>query len=580
MKRLARLSERWSNAPVAIIALVALLLVAGIGAIAQNEAAYRDLQEQETRVQAEILAASVAAALDFSDAPAAQEAVEAVRVNRQVRTVGIYDSAGALVAGYGRDGANPPPTHERPSVYGSGVITSLEPVMSGGERIGSAFLAVDPEPLSRRLTRYLVLGLLVLMAAMVVGVLGVTQNALRRVNRQLEERAAALVQANAELKVQIAERAKAEDQLRQAHKLQALGQLTGGIAHDFNNLLTVIQGSADMLRRPELADPKRVRFAEAIVQASERAAALTGQLLAFARRQPLRPEVIDVNHLISGMIDLLDRTLGERVAVRTALGEMACTVEADRAQLESALLNIAVNARDAMPEGGELTISTAVHQHEESRPMIAIAVRDSGFGMDEDTLSRAIEPFFTTKTTGKGTGLGLSQVYGFATQSGGDVRIGSNPGSGTTVTLLLPCSDSDASAGESERTKARLHSHHSGRILLVEDNEEVGEFAETLLGEIGYEVARATSGEKALELARIRRFDAVFTDVVMPGMSGLELADTLKRLQPDLPVILTTGYSDELAESGTGGRPVILKPYRLETLAAALDQALAAEKPG
>ena len=184
--------------------------------------------------------------------------------------------------------------------------------------------------------------------------LGLAQSALRRANRELEERAEALVRANAELKVQVGERNKAEDQLRQAHKMQALGQLTGGIAHDFNNLLTVIQGSADMLRRPALDEDKRVRFAEAVVQASSKAAALTGQLLAFARRQPLQPEVIDVNELIRDMTDLLDRTLGERIEVTTELAGDACTVEADRAQLESALLNIAVNARDAMPEGGPL----------------------------------------------------------------------------------------------------------------------------------------------------------------------------------------------------------------------------------
>ena len=573
MRLLARLPERWSNAPAAIVVMVGLLLLAGIGIIAQNEAAYRDLQSQETRVQAEILAASVTAALDFGDVQAAQEAVEAIRVNRQVRTVGVYDGGGALIAGYGRDGGNPPPRQGRPQSLAGNSVVSIVPVLSGGERIGSVLLAVDREPLSRRLTRYLVISLLVIMAALVILVLGLAQNQLRRFNRELEARAAALVQSNAELKVQIGERAKAEDQLRQAHKLQALGQLTGGIAHDFNNLLTVIQGSADMLRRPGLADAKRIRFAEAIVQASSRAAALTGQLLAFARRQPLQPEVIDVNDLISGMIDLLDRTLGERIAVHTRLTERSCAVEADRAQLESALLNIAVNARDAMPDGGDLTIETAPHRDPRTGPMIAIAVTDSGVGMDEETLGRAIEPFFTTKTTGKGTGLGLSQVYGFATQSGGDVRIASTPGGGTTVTLFLPCSGAATQEQGEEETKP-LTAVRTGNILLVEDNEEVGEFAEALLTELGHRVTWAQSGRQALELARRDRFDAVFSDVVMPGMSGLELADELARLRPELPVILTTGYSDEIAAGGTGGRPVILKPYGLDVLAAALDQAL------
>ena len=575
MRRRFRLPAR-SNAPAAIVAIVALLLLAGIGIIAQNEAAYRELQAQETRVQAEILAESVEAALDFGDRQAAQEAVDAIRVNRQVRSVGVYDSAGTLVAGYGRDGANPPPTSGLPGPAPASAIASIVPVESAGETIGSVLLASDPEPLSRRLTRYVVMSLLVLMAALVIVVLGIGQNALRRANRQLEERADALVRTNAELKVQIAERARAEDQLRQSQKLQALGQLTGGIAHDFNNLLTVIQGSVDMLRRPGIAEDKRERFAEAIAQASARAAALTGQLLAFARRQPLQPEVIDVHGLIRGMTELLDRTLGERVLVETELRAHLCGVEADRAQLESALLNIAVNARDAMPDGGTLRITTETRD-EPNGPMVAIAVADSGTGMDDETLGRAIEPFFTTKVTGKGTGLGLSQVYGFATQSGGDVRIASKPGEGTTVTLLLPCSGAVGQV-ENEETFGRLEARRTGRILLVEDNPEVGEFARNLLREIGHEVEWAHSGEEALGRAQAEAFDAVFSDVVMPGMSGLELADALKRARPELPVILTTGYSDQIAAGGAGGRTVILKPYRLETLSTALDQALGADR--
>ena len=577
MRLLARLPEKWGNAPFAIVAAVVLLLLAGIGIILQNEAAYRDLQAQQTRVQAEILAASVAAALDFGDSEAAREAVGAIQVTRQVRSVGIYDRGEILVAGYGRDGADPPRRHTEPLPNAGNALTSSVPVVSRGERIGTVVLASDPEPLSRRLTRYLVIALLILMAALVVAVLGLAQAALRRANRQLEERAEALVGANAELKVQIGERGKAEDQLRQAQKMQALGQLTGGIAHDFNNLLTVIQGSADMLRRTGLEESKRIRFADAVVQASGKAAALTGQLLAFARRQPLQPEVIDVNALIGDMADLIDRTLGERIQVSTELAGTACNVEADRAQLESALLNIAVNARDAMPDGGILAIKTESVHDPERGTMVAIAVSDSGAGMDEDTLARAFEPFFTTKMTGRGTGLGLSQVYGFASQSGGDVRIASVAGMGTTVTLLLPCSGAAGEARSRDEAVAPVR-RRAGRILLVEDNDEVGEFAEHLLGEMGHLVRRVRSGEQALRLAQNESFDAVFTDVVMPGMSGLELASRLADLRPDLPIILTTGYSDEIARSGAGGRPVILKPYRPETLAAAIDQVLTARQ--
>jgi signal transduction histidine kinase len=574
MARLPRPSRTWIEAPAAIVLIVTLMLLAGIGVILQSEAAYRGLQQQETRVQADILAASVTAALDFEDAVATREAVSAISVNPQVRSIGVYNEQGQLVAGYGRDGPGPPSTLANRLPAPESAISAEVPVSSRGARIGTIFLVTDPEPISRRLSRYLVIGLLIVMAALVVIVLGIAQAALRRANRQLEERADALAGANAELKVQVSERGKAEDQLRQAHKMQALGQLTGGIAHDFNNLLTVIQGSADMLRRPGIAEDKRIRFAEAVVQASDKAAALTGQLLAFARRQPLQPEVIDVNVLIRDMIDLLDRTLGERIEIVTALADRPCTVEADRAQLESAVLNIAVNARDAMGDSGQLRIRTESVKDPERGEMIALSVADSGTGMDEDTLSRAFEPFFTTKLTGKGTGLGLSQVYGFASQSGGDVRIDSRPNHGTTVTLLLPRRGTAQKKPPAIEEKS-LERGRTGRILLVEDNEEVGQFAAHLLEQFGHEVELASSGEEALERALAEPFDLVFTDVVMPGMTGLDLADRLAEQRPDLPVILTTGYSDEIATSGAGGRPVILKPYKPEALAAAIDQVLA-----
>jgi CheY-like chemotaxis protein len=354
--------------------------------------------------------------------------------------------------------------------------------------------------------------------------------------------------------------------------MQALGQLTGGIAHDFNNLLTVIQGSADMLCRDNLLEHKRLRFAQAIVQASGSAAALTSQLLAFARRQPLKPEPINLNSLVEGMRDLIDRTLGERIEVRTALTEHACNILADRNQLEAAILNIAANARDAMPDGGRLTIRTRAN-FEDDKQMVGVEITDTGTGMDEDTLEHIFEPFFTTKKTGKGTGLGLSQVYGFAQQSGGEVRATSDPGVGTTFKLLLPCSEKgenpvapDADAGSEIVASAS--------ILVVEDNEEVGAFAETLLTELGHSIRRVRSGEEALDMVRSAQFDIVFSDVVMPGMGGLKLAEILSEERPDLPVVLATGYSHDIAESGSGGRPVILKPYRLETLSKALTAAL------
>ena len=316
----------------------------------------------------------------------------------------------------------------------------------------------------------------------------------------------------------------------------------------------------------------RKRFARAIVQASENAAVLTSQLLAFARRQPLKPELVDLSALVGGMTELLDRTMGERIRIETSFAG-TCPVTVDRNQLQSAILNVASNARDAMPDGGTLRITVATVPSGSGESMAAVAISDTGSGMDPDTASRIFEPFFTTKKTGQGTGLGLSQVYGFATQSGGDVLVETDPGKGTTVTLLLPCSQSGTFA-EPKVEELEIPDQPRAEILVVEDNEDVGHFAETLLTELGHSVTLATSGEEALELTRANDYDVVFSDVVMPGMGGLRLSEQLAQEKPDLPVILATGYSQEIAQSGSGGRPVILKPYRLATLSQALVDAM------
>jgi signal transduction histidine kinase/ActR/RegA family two-component response regulator len=575
MRVVPRLGERWRSGPAAIFAVAFALLLAGLGIIVQNEASYRSIKADETRVQADILAASVAAALDFNDPQAAQEAVDAFRANRQIRSIAIFDTGGAAVAGFHAAGRSAPASLGAVEPIKDGAIRAVVPVTGSGQSIGTVYFDVDREPISRRLTRYLLLGLLVTLAALVVVVLGLAQTALKRANRALGERAEALAEANVLLEVEMQERAKAEEQLRQAQKMQALGQLTGGIAHDFNNLLTVIQGSADMLCRENLPDHKRVRFAQAIVQASASAAALTSQLLAFARRQPLKPEPINLNSLIESMLDLIDRTLGERIQVVLNLSPAACNILADRNQLEAAILNVSANARDAMPDGGRLTITTRIVE-EMDRPMTGLEITDTGTGMDEDTLEHVFEPFFTTKGTGKGTGLGLSQVFGFAQQSGGEVRAQSQPGVGTTLLILLPCSDAQE-AGLSEDTGGRNELSGSASILVVEDNEEVGAFAEALLSELGHAIRRVHSGEAALDLIRRERFDIVLSDVVMPGMGGLKLAQILSEERPELPVVLATGYSQEIAQSGSHGRHVILKPYRLETLSTALARALGDE---
>lgn len=573
MKPLRKSLLEWRTAPQTIFVVAVLILVGCIGIILQNEATFRSARDRQALVAAQVLANSVTAAVDFGDPVASREAVDAFRVNPQVRYVGVFDRSGKLLAAYDPSAArlksNLAQLGEAPA---SDYRVSV-PITSAGQPVGTVVYDMEREAVSRRLTRYLVFGALGVLAALVIVTLGLAQAALHRANSELSERAEALGQANELLAEQVEERAKAEEQLRQSQKMQALGQLTGGIAHDFNNLLTVIQGSADILSREEVADDRRRRFAKAIVQAAENAAVLTSQLLAFARRQPLKPELVDLCELVAGMTDLLDRTMGERIRIETQLDRTTPCVTVDRAQLQSAILNVASNARDAMPDGGTLQIHVSQVESGAGECMATIAITDTGTGMDPDVAARIFEPFFTTKKTGKGTGLGLSQVYGFATQSGGDVIADSRPGQGTTITILLPCSET-AMVAKQGSSEAAVPEQPPAEILVVEDNEEVGNFARALLGELGHSVTLATSAEEALHLTRKQHFDVVFSDVVMPGMGGLRLAEQLAQEQPQLPVILATGYSQEIAESGSGGRPVILKPYRLATLSKALVDAI------
>ena len=363
----------------------------------------------------------------------------------------------------------------------------------------------------------------------------------------------------------------AREALAQAQKLEAVGRLTGGVAHDFNNLLTVIRSSVDLLRRPELGEEKRERYLDAISDTADRAAKLTGQLLAFARRQPLQREVFDVRERIERLKQIIGSLVGSPIQIGFDVAEDIGAVDADPSQFETAILNIAINARDAMPDGGTLTLTARKADRAAGRatvggPLVAIAIADSGTGMDSATVDRIFEPFFTTKEAGKGTGLGLSQVYGFAKQSGGEIEVESRVGEGTTFTLYLPqVARPAAPAAESEAVDdgAALASHC---ILLVEDNEQVGEFAGTLLDELGQEVRWAREAASAIEMieAAPNMFDLVFTDVVMPGTNGIELAKEIRRRWPDLPVVLTSGYSHVLAEEGSHGFELLKKPYSLD----------------
>jgi signal transduction histidine kinase len=410
---------------------------------------------------------------------------------------------------------------------------------------------------------------------------------LRAFTETLEER---VRERTRELETEFEARQKAEEALRQAQKMEAVGQLTGGIAHDFNNLLTIVVGGLEAIGRqiPMLrVSPAATRIARArdmALQGAHRAVTLTSRLLAFSRQQPLAPQALDANKLVAGICELLRRTLGEAVALETVLAGGLWLTFADSNQLENAVLNLAVNARDAMPDGGKLTIETANCHLDEayvgdiaepvmSGQYVMIAIADTGAGMDKATLEKAFEPFFTTKDIGKGTGLGLSQVYGFVRQSAGHVKIYSEAGEGTTVKIYLP-----RHRGESDSMKPEDVPSGAARaiglesILVVEDDNSLRAYTTESLRELGYRVLEAASAAEALEvLGNDRHVDLLFTDVVMPGgTNGRQLADEASRRQPKLKVLFTTGYTrNAIVHHGRldPGIHLIGKPFSFHELA-------------
>lgn len=376
--------------------------------------------------------------------------------------------------------------------------------------------------------------------------------------------------------------AVAQEQLRQAQKLEAVGQLTGGVAHDFNNLLTVIKSSSDLLKRPALSEERRARYIGAISDTVDRAARLTGQLLAFARRQALQPRAFDVGQSVRTISDMVGSLTGARIQIVTRLSDEPCFVNADPSQFDTALVNLSVNARDAMGGQGQLTIRVwpeqdipPVRNHEAVLgQFVAVSISDTGSGIPPEQMERIFEPFFTTKGVGQGTGLGLSQVFGFAKQSDGEIRVESRVGEGTTFTLYLP----RVAQGEPAPNVAEpepLMDGHGTCVLVVEDNMDVGSFATQTLTELGYSTVWSANAQEALaELAKdAGRFDVVFSDVVMPGMNGIELAQEIRARYPDLPVVLTSGYSHVLAQNGTYGFELLHKPYSVEQLSRVLRKA-------
>ncbi|TVV75200.1 response regulator [Sphingomonas solaris] len=406
----------------------------------------------------------------------------------------------------------------------------------------------------------------------------------------------ALRELNATLDARVTEamaaREAAHEALRQSQKLEAIGQLTGGVAHDFNNLLTVIRGSVDLLRRPDLPPDKRMRYIDAIGDTADRAAKVTGQLLAFARRQALTPILFDVGRSLSETADMLGTLSGACIETEARVPDEAFHILADRAQFDTAIINIGINARDAMKGEGRLVIVaeavTEIPARRAHGPVagdfIAVSITDTGPGIAEADIDRIFEPFFTTKGVGEGTGLGLSQVIGFAKQSGGDVRVESVASQGTTFTLYLPrAARPTDGVSEPDGLDTTPVDGDGACVLVVEDNEQVGAFATQALRELGYDSVMAPDASHAMaELAKdSTRFHIVFSDVVMPGMNGLELGTEIRRRYPDLPVILASGYSHVLARHGQQGFELLHKPYSVDQLSRVLHKAIGgrARKP-
>ncbi|WP_428153777.1 response regulator [Brevundimonas sp.] len=411
------------------------------------------------------------------------------------------------------------------------------------------------------------------------------QRAEAMLERRVADRTAQLQDANRELAAQIVEREKVETALRQAQRLEAVGQLTSGVAHDFNNLLTVVLGNVDQLRKNE-TDPKVLRRLDMMREASQRGARLTAQMLAFSRRQKLEPRAVDLNETVRSMGDMLQSAIGGSVQIQPPqLAPDLWPAMIDPTQIELVILNLAINARDAMEVGGSLTIRTANARLDASgRPdelppgdYVVVSVSDTGSGMTDEVLSRAFEPFFTTKEVGKGSGLGLSQVFGLAKQSGGGVSIDTEVGTGTTIRIFLPRADA-APMQEREPSGELMTAHDAGLVVLVvDDDEAVRNVTAGYLSDLGYDVIEADSGGAALErLNHHARIDAMVLDFAMPGMNGGELAKELKARRPFAPILFATGYADAEALIDVGEDLIVRKPFTQAELARKLSRTLAA----
>ena len=395
--------------------------------------------------------------------------------------------------------------------------------------------------------------------------------------RRVEERTAELARANAELEERVEQRTREREaalaQVHEMQKMESIGQLTGGVAHDFNNLLMVVLGNLNLLKRRLPDDPAVARLVDGAIKGAERGATLTKRMLAFARRQELRPEAVQFPDLVDGMVEMLRRTIGPTVRISLSFDAELPPLHVDPNQLELAILNLALNARDAMPQGGHLQINAqreldpgSIGELRPQQTYVRISVMDSGNGMDPETLKRATEPFFTTKGVGKGTGLGLSMVHGLAAQSGGVMRIASQIGQGTTVQLWLPVAAPADDHYTGELAPGTPAMPAACRVLVVDDDPLISASTAAMLEDSGHMVVEASSGQRALDLLRLgARVDLVITDQAMPGMTGLELARLLRQSWPSLPIILATGYAD-IPPSGDLQLPRLAKPYQQQEL--------------
>jgi PAS domain S-box-containing protein len=405
--------------------------------------------------------------------------------------------------------------------------------------------------------------------------LAAERTALAELTATLEQR---VEQRTADLMKEVAAREKAQEQLRQAQKMETIGQLTGGVAHDFNNLLMAVMGNLDLLRKRIPDDPRLHRLIDGALQGAERGASLTQRLLAFARQQDLRAVPVDLRGLIQGMIDLLERSLGPRVVLRLDIPQGLPPARVDANQLELAILNLAINARDAMLDGGSIDLKVAQYQASSNDPVLKagcylkLEVIDTGKGMTAEILKRAIEPFFSSKPLGKGTGLGLSMVHGLAVQLGGALQLCSTVGKGTTATLMLPVATDLPEAQSAVPPAQKVN--RSAVILFVDDDPLIAMSTTEMLEDLGHQVIGASSGLHALDIIRSEQpIDLMMTDHVMPGMTGVELAAASREVRPSLPILLATGYA-ELPEGAQLDLPRLAKPYHQDQLRDRLAQLL------